>query len=53
MKIDGVGAEPADRVGVAVRRDADHMHVGMNVDSGRVRVDDTERRRRGGDGNGD
>ena len=50
VKIDGVGAELADRVGVAVRRDADHMHVGMDVDSGRVRVDDMERRRRSGDG---
>ena len=52
VKIGGVGAELADWVGVAVRRDADHMHVGMNVDSGRVRVDDIERRRRSGDGDG-
>ena len=52
MKIGGVGAELADGVGVAVCRDADHMHVGMDVDSGCVPVDDIERRRRGGDGDG-
>ncbi len=28
------------------------MHVRMNIDSGRVRVDDIERRRRNGDGDG-
>jgi hypothetical protein len=52
FKIGGVGAELADWVGVAVRWDADLMHVGMNVDSGRVWVDNIERRRRGRDGNG-
>ena len=52
LKIGGVGAELPDRVGVAVGGDADHMHVGMDVDSGRVRVDDAEPRRRGGDGDG-
>ena len=52
LEIGGVGAELADRVGVAVGGDADHMHVGMNIDSGRVRVDDIERRRRDGDGDG-
>ena len=52
VEIDGVGAELADWVGVAIRRDADHVHVGMDVDSGRVRVDDAERRRRSGDGDG-
>ena len=40
LKIGGVGAELADRVGVTVGGDADHMHVGMHIDSGRVRVDD-------------
>src|SRR5208283_2114380 len=52
LKIGGVGAELADWVGVTVGGDADHMHVGMHIDSGRVRVDDMERRRRGGDGDG-
>ena len=52
VKIGGVGAELADRVGVAIGRDADHVHVGMDVDSGGVGVDDMERRRRGGDGDG-
>ena len=52
LKIGGVGAELADRVGVAVGGDADHMHVGMHIDSGRVRVDDMQRRRRNGDGDG-
>ena len=52
LKIGSVGAELADWVGVAVGGDADHMHVGMNIDSGRVRIDDTEPRRRGGDGDG-
>ena len=28
------------------------MHVGMDIDSGRVWVDNSERRRRGGDGDG-
>ena len=32
----------ADWVGVAVGGDADHMHVRMNIDSGRVRVDDID-----------
>ena len=50
LKIGGVGAELADWVGVTVGGNADHMHVGMHIDSGRVRVDDLERRRRGGDG---
>jgi len=50
VKIGGVGAEPADRVGVAVGRDADHMHVGMYINSSRVRVDDFQWRRRGGHG---
>ena len=31
-----LGAELPDRVGVAVRGDADHMHVGVDVDSRRV-----------------
>ena len=44
LKIGGVGAELPDGVGVAVGGDADHMHVGMNIDSGRVRVDEIERR---------
>ena len=35
-------AELADWVGVTVGGDADHMHVGMHIDSGRVRVDDLE-----------
>ena len=52
LKIGGVGAELADWVGVAVGGDADHMHVGMHIDSGRVRVDDMQRRRRNGDGDG-
>ena len=52
LKIGGVGAELADWVGVAVGGDADHMHVGMHIDSGRVRVDDVQRRRRNGDGDG-
>ena len=52
VKIGGVGAELADRVGVAVRWDADHMHVGMDVDSGRVRVDVLQRGRRCRDGDG-
>jgi hypothetical protein len=42
--IGGVGAELPDWVGVAVGGDADHMHVGMNIDSGRVWIDDAERR---------
>jgi hypothetical protein len=45
LKIGGVGGELPDRVGVAVGGDADHVHVGMNVDTGRVRVDDKHRRR--------
>ena len=52
LKIGGVGAELPNWVGVTVGGDADHMHVGMHIDSGRVRVDDLERRRRGGDGDG-
>jgi len=44
LKIGRVGAELPDGVCLAVGGDADHMHVGMNVDSGRVRVDDMERR---------
>ena len=52
LKIGGVGAELADWVGVAVGGDADHVHVGMHIDSGRVRVDDMQRRRRNGDGDG-
>jgi hypothetical protein len=44
LKIGGAGGELPDRVWLAVGGDADHMHVGMDVDSGRVRVDDMERR---------
>jgi hypothetical protein len=44
LKSGGVGAELPDWVGVAVGGDADHMHVGMNIDSGRVWIDDAERR---------
>ena len=44
LKIGGVGAELPDRDGFAVRGDADHMHVGMDVNSGRVWVDDAEPR---------
>ena len=50
VKIGGIGAELPDWFGVTIGGDADHMHVGMNVDSGRVRVDELERRRRGRDG---
>ena len=52
VKIGGIGAELPDWFGVTIGGDADHMHVGMNVDSGRVRVDELERRRRGRDGDG-
>ncbi len=47
LKIDSVLAT----VGLGCRRgplDADHMHVGMNVDSGRVWVDKTELARQSG-----
>jgi hypothetical protein len=43
LKIGRVGTELADGFWVAVGGDADPMHVGMNVDSGRVRVDDRQR----------
>ena len=52
MKVGGVGTELADWVGITVRRDADHMHVGMNVDSGRVRIDDIEPAAEAGTGTG-
>jgi len=51
VKIDRIRTELADRVGIAVGRDADHMHVGMNVYSRCVRVDDRQRCPRSGDGN--
>jgi len=53
VKIGGIGAELPDWFGVTIGGDADHMHVGMNIDSGRVRVDEFERRGRGGDGDGE
>ena len=43
LKIGGVGAELADPVAVTVGGDADHMHVGMDVDPGRVGVNDRQR----------
>ena len=52
MKVGGVGTELADWVGITVRRDADHMHVGMNVDSGRVRIDDISAAAEAGTGTG-
>jgi hypothetical protein len=52
VKIGGVGTELPDRVGIAVRWDADHMHVGMNVDPSRVGIEEVEWRRRSGDGDG-
>ena len=53
LEVGGVGAELADRLIVAVGRDADHVHVGVDIDAGGVGVDDLERGRRGGDGEGD
>jgi hypothetical protein len=50
VKIGGIGAELADWVGVTVGWDTDHVHVGMDIDPGSVRVDDMQRRLRGGDG---
>ena len=52
LKIGGVGAELADWVGVTVGGNADHMHVGMHIDSGRVRVDDLDAAAEAGTGTG-
>ena len=49
LEVGGIAAELADRLGVAVGRDADHVHIGMDVDAGGVGVDDLKRGRRGGD----
>ena len=39
MQIIGEGAERADRLRVAVRSDRRHMHLGADVDGGRVGMD--------------
>ena len=52
LKIGGVGAELPNWVGVTVGGDADHMHVGMHIDSGRVRVDDLDAAAEAGTGTG-